>query len=62
MKLREHQKFFLKIEEERVRSQKYCMSDLSVIFLHFKGEKYVLKLLNKIRPQSSKKKLNSLCT
>jgi hypothetical protein len=30
-----------KITEDRVRSQKQCMSDLSVIFLLFKGGKYV---------------------
>jgi hypothetical protein len=44
------------------------MSDLSVIFLLFKGEKYVQKSLNKIRPQSPKEKLSvylwctSFCT
>ena len=30
-----------KIVEDRVRSQKWGMSDLSAIFLLFKGEKYV---------------------
>ncbi len=34
------------------------MSDLSVIFLLFKGVKYVLKSLNKIRPQSCMEKLS----
>ncbi len=34
------------------------MSDLSVIFLLFKGEKYVEESLNKIRPQSPKEKLS----
>ncbi len=33
------------------------MSDLSVNFLLFKGEKCVLKSLNKIRPQSPMEKL-----
>jgi len=32
------------------------MSDLSVNFVLFKEEKYVLKSLNKIRPQSPKEK------
>ncbi len=32
---------FEKNVEDRVRSQKYCKSDLSVNFLFFKGEKYV---------------------
>jgi hypothetical protein len=32
------------------------MNDLSVNFLLFKGEKYASKSLNKIRPQSPKKK------
>ncbi len=32
------------------------MSDLSVNFLLFKGEKYVLKSLNKVRPQSPMEK------
>ncbi len=31
----------LKKIEDRVGSQKLCMSDLSEIFLLFKGEKYV---------------------
>jgi hypothetical protein len=30
-----------KIVEDRVRCQKKCTSDLSVIFLLFKGEKYI---------------------
>ncbi len=34
------------------------MSGLSVNFLLFKGEKYVKKSQNKIRPQSSKEKLS----
>ena len=34
------------------------MSDLSVNFLLFKGEKYVSKSLNKIRPQSPMEKLS----
>jgi hypothetical protein len=43
--------------EDRVRSQKLCTSDVSVFFYFFKGEKSVLKLQNKIRPQSPKKEL-----
>ncbi len=34
------------------------MSDLSVKFLLFNGEKYVQKSLNKIIPQSTKEKLS----
>ena len=34
------------------------MSDLSVNFFTFKGDKYVLKSLNKIRPQSPMEKLS----
>jgi hypothetical protein len=34
------------------------MSDLSVNFLLFKGEKYVKKSLNKIRPQNPMEKLS----
>ena len=34
------------------------MSDPRVLFLLFKGEKYVLKSLNKIRPQSPIEKLS----
>jgi hypothetical protein len=36
------------------------MSDLSVIFLLFKGEKYVEKPLNKIRPQRPMEKLSTI--
>ena len=51
--------------ENGVRSQ---MSDLTVNFSLFKGEKYVKKSLNKIIPQSPKEKLSrylwntSFCT
>jgi len=44
------------------------MSDLSVFFLFFKGEKYVKKLQNIIRPQRPEEKLSrylwstSFCT
>jgi hypothetical protein len=42
VKLKEHLKIgWKKIAEDRVRSQNECMSDLSVIFLLYKGENYV---------------------
>ena len=46
-----------KIVEDRVGGQK-SPCDLSVNFLLFKGEKYVSKSLNKIRPQSPMEKLS----